>query len=105
MLVLLIIFLITIPVITKTSRRSAEGRQYPDADQAEEHHDRGGQEGNATGTTRPCQSRCAARLHQGGRGQEAAARIHIRADKDTRYEAIGPSCMRSSAVASRRSAF
>ena len=44
MLVLLIIFLITIPVINKTVKvGSAEGGQHPDADQAGEHHHRGRQ--------------------------------------------------------------
>ncbi len=42
MLVLLIIFLITIPVINKTVPvKLAECGQHSDADQAREHHDRG----------------------------------------------------------------
>ena len=42
MLVLLIIFLITIPVITKTVKvESAQGGQHRDPDQAGEHHDFG----------------------------------------------------------------
>ena len=53
MLVLLIIFLITIPVINKTVKvRPAEGGQHPDADQAGEHHHRGRQgRRSSTGTT------------------------------------------------------
>ena len=91
MLVLLIIFLITIPVIVPTEEGgAAEGREHPDPDQAREHHggDRCARRGLLERRAH-AGSHAAARPHQGRGGQVPQPELHIRADKETRYEAVG----------------
>ncbi len=96
MLVLLIIFLITVPVVLKAdSGPAAERAQHPDGHQAGEYRDRRGRrrkhlleqrphraertQGPFRGRAAHAQSRMAARFPE----------VHIRGDKDVRFEAIG----------------
>ena len=92
MLVLLIIFLITDPVINKTvTVKLPKAEQHSDADQAGEHHGRGGQErATSTGMTSsvPNDNQLLTMIEQQA-VKVPQPEIHIRGDQQAAYKAIG----------------
>ncbi len=91
MLVLLIIFLITIPVITKTVKVDLpKAVNIPTQTKPENITIAVDKEGNAYWNNNPIQSRDALlELVKKEAVKKPQPEIHIRADKDARYEAVG----------------
>jgi biopolymer transport protein ExbD len=103
MLVLLIIFLITIPVVTTSiPRHAAQGARRDSRNQARKRHHLGGQgRQHLLVRSQDAQRRRPGRQAQGGVADEAAARVQIRGDLEARYEGVGKillACQRAGIV-------
>ena len=96
MLVMLIIFLVTIPVILKTVPvQLADLSQHRHADQAGKHRHRGrsGRDSLLQQRHRPIDRPMLKNLRRSAEdcagGRKPLPEVHIRGDKDVRFEAIG----------------
>ncbi len=92
MLVLLIIFLITVPVVIKTVRSAtAESHKHTDDHKAGKYHHRGGQGRERLLEQRAAWQQCRSARHGLSRKpcSNRQPEVHIRGDKEVRFEAVG----------------